>query len=98
MPPAMLRGQPSRYPAIYGSYLQLQRCIRTRHHKLMLYPKAGVVRLFDLQNDPDERQDLADQPSRQPLIRKLFAQLLELQRQFDDPLDLTAVFPELIEN
>ncbi len=94
----LLRGEPSRYSAIYGSYLQLQRSIRTQQHKLILYPQAQVVRLFDLQRDPDERHDLADQPSSRPLIRELFAQLRELQRQFDDPLELTSVFPGLIEN
>lgn len=94
----LLRGEPSRYPAIYGSYLQLQRCLRTRSHKLILYPQAKVVRLFDLLNDPEERQDLADRPSHQPLIHKLFAQLRELQHQLDDPLDLTSAFPALAEN
>ena len=94
----LLRGEPSRYEAIYGSYLQLQRSIRTRRHKLIVYPAAKVVRLFDLEEDPAEQRDLAGNPSSQGLIRDLFAQLLELQRQFDDPLELTSVFAELAKN
>ncbi len=91
----LLEGEPSRYEVIYGSYLQLQRSVRTRDHKLIVYPRAKVVRLFDLEKDPDERHDLADQPASQPLIRKLFAKLIDLQRQFDDPLELASIWPEL---
>lgn len=85
----LLAGEPSRYDAIYGSYLMLQRSIRTRTHKLIVYPKAGVVRLFDMRSDPDEQHDLADSAAEQPLIRDLLGQLIRLQKRYDDPLDLS---------
>lgn len=90
----LLADQPSRYEAIYGSYLDLQRSVRTAQHKLIVYPGAKVVRLFDVKNDPDEQHDLAGEASSAPVIRKLFETLAELQNRFDDPLTLKTIFPQ----
>jgi len=84
----LLEGKPSGYKAIYGSYLNLQRSVRTQTHKLIIYPKADVIRLYDLQNDPNEMHDIADQPESESLINDLFAVLVELQKQYDDSLIL----------
>jgi len=83
------------YEAIYGGYLDLQRMILYRGFKLMLFPKAPKVLLFDLKNDPLEMNNLAEQPRQQRRMRRLFARLLELQRQAGDTLDLVAVYPQL---
>ncbi len=85
----LLHGQKTRpYPAIYGAYLSLQRSLRTDRHKLILYPKADRIRLYDLQNDPHELNDLAESPASVPLIRELFGQLQALQGDLDDDLEL----------
>ena len=39
-----------------------QRAVRTRQHKLIVYPQAKVTQLFDLQKDPWEIHNLADDP------------------------------------
>lgn len=91
----LLGGAASRDDEIYGCYLQLQRSIRTRTHKLILYPEAHTVRLYDLRNDPLEMDDLASQDETLPLQRRLFAALLRWQQQYDDELDLAAAFPQL---
>jgi choline-sulfatase len=91
----VLDGGPSGYDAIYGSYLDLQRSVRTRSHKLIVYPKAGVVRLYDLENDPQELHDLAGEPSSPAVIDALFAKLLELQDRYGDSLDLSAIGSKL---
>jgi hypothetical protein len=70
--------------------------VRVGPHKLILYPAVGVIRLFDLAADPDERHDLADKPNSAPVIRDLFKTLRELQHQFADSLDLAAVYPNFI--
>ncbi len=88
----MLAGKKSPYSSIYGAYLKLQRSIRTDKHKLILYPQAGVARLYDVQNDPHEMNDLAAKPESKPVIKKLFAKLLEQQKMLEDDLDLKAVF------
>jgi choline-sulfatase len=84
----LLEGKPSGYKAIYGSYLNLQRSVRTQTHKLIIYPKADVIRLYDLQNDPNEMHDIVDQPESKPLVDDLFAELVELQKAYGDSLSL----------
>ncbi len=87
----------SAYETIYGAYLpDTQRMIRRNNLKLMVYPKARIVRLYDLNADPLELKDLAGDPSNWKIIKSLFGDLLKLQKQMDDKLDLAEVFPELI--
>ena len=92
----MLSGQPGPYKSIYGGYLEVQRCIRTDNYKLILYPKAKVVRVFNIKDDPDEMVDLATRSDLQPIIKQLFAELLVHQQKMDDTLDLRAAFPQLL--
>ncbi len=81
--------------AVYGAYLDRQRMVTQDGYKLLLYPEAGVVRLFNLEEDPLEINDLADEPESAPIIRELFEVLRELQEEFNDPLDLAGAFPDL---
>lgn len=93
----ILRGErESVYPSIYGAYLQLQRMVSCEGWKLIVYPQAGVVRLYHLEEDPHELQDLAGDSAQQPRIRKLFAELLRLQEELGDRLDLREVFPQFL--
>lgn len=84
------------YDAVYGAYLDLQRSVNDQGHKLILYPRTGKARLFDLSSDPHEMHDLADREASQPIMRKLFMRLLALQKDYDDALDLKPVFPSLV--
>lgn len=79
------------YEAIYGAYIDLQRMVRKDNFKLTAYPKANKFLLFDLKNDPEEMLNLADQPKFQAKKKALFAELLKLQKQYDDTLDLSAM-------
>ena len=83
------------YDAIYGAYLEGQRAVTLGNHKLILYPRAKKVLLFDLEKDPQEMVDLSDKPESQPVIRKLYARLLDLQKETGDALDLSVAFGEL---
>jgi len=78
----------SSYPEIYGAYMDLQRMIRVDDYKLIVYPKAGVVKLFDLFNDPSEQHNLASATAQQERIRTLFGRLQELQMEMGDTLKL----------
>jgi arylsulfatase A-like enzyme len=92
----VIRGERQRnYEAIYGGYLKLQRMVRQDGFKLILYPTIRRAVLFDLRTDPDEMHDLADDPKYQATKKKLFATLLELQKETEDTLDLKSAFPEL---
>jgi arylsulfatase A-like enzyme len=79
---------PAPYPAIYGSYLDRQRSITKDGWKLIAYPRAGVLRLYDLAADPQETVDLAGRPEHAVRQSQLFEDLLTLQRELGDSLDL----------
>ncbi len=67
------------YPEIYGAYMDLQRMIRVDDHKLIVYPYAGVRRLFNLAEDPLEINDLATDPDQKGRLESMFAKLINLQ-------------------
>lgn len=85
----------SRYESIYGAYLDLQRAIIHDGFKLIVYPKAKIVRLYDLNEDAGERNDLAENPEYQERVQSLFRELLEQQRELKDTLDLEQIFPQI---
>ena len=85
----------SNYDAIYGAYLSVQRSVTVKNKKLLLYPKVPVARLYDVEADPMEMKDLAKDEANKPLMRKLFARFLKLQKETGDKLDLKTSFPDL---
>ena len=93
--PLMQNKAEKSYNTIYGGYMELQRMILDGRHKLILYPTIQKVLLFDLANDPHEKTDISQDESMRPVIRKLFNDLLELQKQTGDPLDLKVIYPDL---
>ena len=92
----LARGQEtnSAYPEIYGCYIDLQRMIRKDNYKLIVYPKAKAVRLYDLKNDPQELLDLAAEPDYREKVRELFGDLIALQQEMEDELDLRDLYAE----
>jgi len=83
------------YEAVYGAYLGVQRMVTEGAYKLILFPKIKKVLLFNIKADPLEMKNLADNPKYRRVIKKLFARLLQLQKQTGDELDLKSVYPEL---
>jgi len=86
----------SSYDAIYGCYKDLQRSIRKNNFKLIVYPEVPQLLLYDLNNDPKEMNNLAQDSSQIEIIKALFADLLVLQQEMDDQLDIASIFPELV--
>ncbi len=85
----LLNGEQERWhDAIYGSYTDVQRMVRTEDYKLIRYPKAEEVQLFHLQKDPWEKDDLAEDPAYAEVIARLDKRLRELQKQVGDTLEL----------
>jgi len=78
----------SQYAATYGAYLDLQRCVIADGWKLIVYPKAKVMRLYHLASDPEELRDVAGDIQNRVRIDQLLVRLKELQNQFDDSLVL----------
>ncbi|KKL20283.1 hypothetical protein LCGC14_2457020, partial [marine sediment metagenome] len=81
------------YKAIYACYKDRQRMIRKNGYKLIVYPYAARVRLYDLENDPLEMIDISEDLEREELVREMFADLRELGDQLNDTLDLGSFFP-----
>lgn len=85
----------SPYSEIYGAYINVQRMVRTDNYKLIIYPKAKKIRLFDVVNDPNEMNDLANNANFTEVKKELIEKFKKQQQVMDDPLDLHPVFPEL---
>jgi len=84
--PLVKGAKQDRDAAVFGAYLDVQRMVRTRTHKLIVYPKAKRVQLFDLEKDPWETKNLAAETP--TLVKTLWGRLNTLQKQLDDPLEL----------
>lgn len=84
--PLVKGAQQDRDAAVFGAYLDVQRMVRTRTHKLIVYPKAKQVQLFEIEKDPWETKNLAaENPA---LVKTLWTHLNTLQKQLDDKLEL----------
>lgn len=92
----LIRGDAKRtaYPEIYGAYLDLQRAITVDGYKLMAYPKANKLRLYNLKQDPFEMTDLSGTPKYAGKLKEVFGQLQSLQHKMGDTLDLSALAPK----
>ncbi|MEM1246765.1 MAG: sulfatase-like hydrolase/transferase [Acidobacteriota bacterium] len=66
------------------------RALRTRQHKLIVYPSIGHRQLFDLSIDPQEMRDLASTPENVDLVMRLTSKLLQWQERSGDTLPLEA--------
>lgn len=93
----MLHGKQKRshLKSVYGAYLDAQRAIIDDGYKLMLYPRAKVVRLYHLKKDPLELKDLAGKGDSKPVMKNLFAKFLKQQKVLGDTLEIESVFPDL---
>lgn len=84
----------SSYDSVYGAYLDLQRAVTHDGWKLIAYPKAKVLRLYHLAEDPQEMTDLAAKPEHSAMKKQMFERLVKLSADLGDKADLTAVFGE----
>ena len=66
---------------LYGEHYEdderATRMLRSERHKLIYYPLGNRVQLFDMQEDPDELRDLADDPAYAEVCEDLTAKLIE---------------------
>lgn len=87
----------SNYPIVYGAYFGSQRMYRTKDYKMIIYPTANVVRLYDMKKDPMEMNDLAeDKEKHQEILETLFKEYKIVQDNMKDPIDISIVFNKFI--
>ncbi len=87
----------SHYDAIYGGFKKHQRIIRKDNFKLMVFPKAKKIFLFDLKKDPLEMNNIADLPENKERVIQLLEELLELQKEMNDKLNLSPILNRIKE-
>jgi len=85
--PVLKKNQPS-YDSIYGAYTMTQRMLRKGDWKLILYPKLGKTLLYNLDEDPQETNDVSGNPKHAALIKDLIMELKAWQPKTGDSLDL----------
>ncbi|MDZ4848328.1 MAG: sulfatase-like hydrolase/transferase [Pirellulaceae bacterium] len=71
---------------VMGAFTDTQRMIRDARWKLIEYPKADRVQLFDLSTDPDERIDLGQREDYHEIRERLHTQLQDWSRENGDPM------------
>ncbi|MCB1123199.1 MAG: sulfatase-like hydrolase/transferase [Verrucomicrobiae bacterium] len=76
--------------------MDLQRMMRVGDYKLIVYPQAYSVLLYNVADDPHEMVNLAGDPSQWPRIKEMFAQLVKRQAEMEDALDLRPYFPQFL--
>ena len=76
------------YERIYGKYVNSQRMIAKGDWKMISYPKAQVLRLFNTAKDPDEMNDLAGKPEYAAKLKELKDEFKVLQKEMGDTLDI----------
>ena len=85
----------SNYNEIYGAYVNDQRMIRKDGFKLIVYPRIKKVLLFNVNDDPDEIENLAENAGQNRKVKSLFSDLIQLQHKLDDELSLLTMYDTL---
>ena len=85
----IIRGEKQKVrDAVFGAYREFQRSVRTERYKYITYHVKDEFheQLFDIQKDPWEMKNLADDPAYQNLKAQLKERLSQLQKQLGDPV------------
>ncbi len=78
---------------IFTCYRDVQRAFRDERWKIIRYPKIDHTQLFDLQNDPREKTNLADDPQFAGKVKEMLGKLAAAQKQVGDSCPLTVASP-----
>jgi arylsulfatase A-like enzyme len=84
---ALILGQKSRIrDSIFFAYKDVQQGVRDKRYKLIEYKVEGkrTTQLFDLESDPFELENLADNPAYVAQLKRLRRELLRWKEETDD--------------
>ncbi|MEW6303131.1 MAG: sulfatase-like hydrolase/transferase [Verrucomicrobiota bacterium] len=79
---------------LFLAYRDVQRAIRDDRWKLIRFPQINKSLLFDLQNDPQELKNLADDPAHSQRIDRMLGWMRDWQKQLGDGDPLTVAQPK----
>lgn len=80
--------QVSPYPLVYGAYMNKHRMVVDGDFKLIVYPEIDKMLLYNLAEDPQEMDNLADQAGYQQKVREMKGKLKGLMKEMEDPLEI----------
>jgi len=85
----LIHGQgPAPYEDVFSYYRSFQRMVRTKTHKLIVYPQIQRIQVFDIDNDPWEMHDLSNDPAAAGVKADLMQRLKRMQVELDDKVNL----------
>lgn len=91
----VLRGkQNTRRQEIFTAYRNVQRAVRDRRWKLIVYPQINKRQLFDLRTDPAELHDLSANPKFAKELDRILILLKQKQAEAGDTQPLTIAHPQ----
>ncbi|MFI3264392.1 MAG: sulfatase-like hydrolase/transferase [Rikenellaceae bacterium] len=96
LPMATGESRKSEYKYLYGAYMGVQRMVKGKDYKMIIYPNVNIVRLYNLKKDPLELNDLAQNAKYKSKMIELFEEFKKLQVEVGDPLDVTPYFNAFI--
>jgi arylsulfatase A-like enzyme len=76
------------YNEIYGKYIGFQRMIIKDEFKLIAYPQIHKFLLFNIKKDPDEINNLAENPEYASVVQKMKHELENLMKKMNDTMNL----------
>jgi arylsulfatase A-like enzyme len=79
---------------LFLAYRDVQRAVRDSRWKMIRYPQVNVTQLFDLESDPDEIANLAEQPQHAERIKSLTAEMDRWQKSLGDTTPLVVAQPQ----
>lgn len=82
-------GGAAKHDAVFSYYRDFQRMVRTREHKLIVYPQIGRQQVFDLKKDPWETRDVSEEKEYRATKEMLGGRLRRFQQQLGDKLDIS---------
>lgn len=78
---------------VFLSFAKVQRSVRDERWKFIRYPQINHTQLFDLENDPHELHNLANDPAQAERVENMLGILRKCQREVGDDLPLTVENP-----
>jgi arylsulfatase A-like enzyme len=81
-------------PVLFTAYRDSQRAVRDERWKLIRYPRVNLTQLFDLQRDPSETKNLANDPAFSDTVQRLMGLLASQQEQWGDGAPLSVSNPK----
>jgi arylsulfatase A-like enzyme len=85
--------------SVFLAFTDWMRAVRDERFKLIRYPQINRTQLFDLEADPEEMHNLADDPDQEEQVRKMTSMLEGWQERIGDrqALSVDEVKPEAID-